>query len=69
MAERRECDGNHPTRMPKKGPWTEDQCRLCWEKLNRGLPLAPQPPVCPYLSRRVRDAQGQVLQRACKTSG
>jgi hypothetical protein len=28
------CDGNHPGREARPGPWTADQCRLCWLALN-----------------------------------
>jgi hypothetical protein len=28
------CDGNHPGREARPGPYTLDQCRLCWLYLN-----------------------------------
>jgi hypothetical protein len=28
------CDGNHPGREVRSGPYTPDQCRLCWLYLN-----------------------------------
>jgi len=28
------CDGAHPTRQARPGPYTWDQCRLCWLALN-----------------------------------
>jgi hypothetical protein len=30
----RPCDGNHPGREARRGPWTAEQCRLCWLYLN-----------------------------------
>jgi hypothetical protein len=28
------CDGKHPGRTARRGPYTEEQCRLCWLRLN-----------------------------------
>lgn len=31
-----QCDSNHPGKEARKGPYTPDQCKLCWLLLNNG---------------------------------
>jgi hypothetical protein len=66
----------------KDGPYTLDQCRVCWlnahDQEYRDLwagqappPPSPPPPVkrppCPMLGRRARDAEGKIKTRWCNT--
>jgi hypothetical protein len=68
-----ECDGNHPGREAKVGPYDLSQCRLCWNRLNAGTGVAasvaastnPQPVTrTPYSGpcRHLGGATGELVE-------